>query len=343
MPLIVHQFIPMLEPGAVGAHTLLVRAALRAAGHESEIFATEVAPASGGEGARDPQTYTGGADVAIYQMAIGARLADAVGRHGERLVVNYHNLTPVRYLTGWDGGAVHGVTWGRAQLHSMAERAALGLADSRYNEAELIDADFGDTAVAPVLFELPANGAAPTTHADTSWLFVGRIAAHKAQHDVVKAFAAYRDAHDPHARLTLAGGGLASTYGRALTRFVHELDLDPWVSLPGFVADDELAALYRAADVFVSCSDHEGFCIPLVEAMHHGVPIVAYAAGAVPETLGDAGVALDTKDPWTIAAAVHRVLSDRVLQDALRTAGHARREDFALERSARTFVDAVTS
>jgi glycosyltransferase involved in cell wall biosynthesis len=344
---IIHQFTPILEPGAVGAHTLLARQALRDAGHESEIFAAEVAPALAREGAHRVHAYRGGADVIVYQMAIGAVVADELVRRAEPLVVNYHNLTPVRYLTGWDDSAVQGVAWGRSQLRELARRGALGLAVSQYNEAELIDAGFARTAVVPVLFETSAPRlASPRPGRDNggaTWLFVGRIAAHKAQHDIVKAFAAYRAVHDPAARLHLVGGGVDSTYGRTLRRFVHELDLDEAMSMPGSVTPAELGAFYDAADVFVVCSDHEGFCVPLIEAMYHDVPIVAYAAAAIPETLGDAGLLLDTKDPWTVAAAAHRVVNDASVRQHLRNAGRARIHEFDLARTAPRFVDAVIS
>jgi glycosyltransferase involved in cell wall biosynthesis len=143
--------------------------------------------------------------------------------------------------------------------------------------------------------------------------------------------------------LNLVGGGREDGYARTLQRFIHALGLDDAVTITGGVSDAQLAAHYAAADVFVVCSEHEGFCVPLLESMHHRVPIVAYAATAVPETLGEAGLLLDVKDPCTVAAAVDRVVGDTALRQQLVEAGSRRLQDFDLSRTGPAFVEAVTS
>ena len=173
-------------------------------------------------------------------------------------------------------------------------------------------------------------------------MFVGRVAPNKAQHDVVKAFAWYRRVFDAGASLTLVGGVSAGSYWVALQRFVTELGLSDAVRLAGSVPDAELEGLYRSADVFVCLSEHEGFCVPLLEAMAHGVPIVAFDAAAVPETLGDAGLLLGSKRPGFVAEAVARVVGDDRLRRALVDAGRVRLELFDLERSRRRLLDALT-
>jgi glycosyltransferase involved in cell wall biosynthesis len=172
-------------------------------------------------------------------------------------------------------------------------------------------------------------------------LFVGRLAANKAQHDIVKAFAAYRQFHDQRARLHLVGGGGDDPYGRTLRRFVEALGLQDAVTLTGGVSAAQLAAYYATADVFVVCSEHEGFCVPLLEAMHNRVPIVAYGATAVGETLARAGVVLPTKAPSVVAAAVARVVDDAALRGTLVDAGVERLGDFALERTRGKFWSAI--
>jgi glycosyltransferase involved in cell wall biosynthesis len=343
---IIHQFVPTLEPGAVGAHTLMVRDVLRAAGHTSDVFASEIEPVWADRGAhllRDSRTR---ADVIVYQMAIGSIVADAVLARDEPIVVNHHNLTPMRYITGWQPVAAHGVAWGRAQLRELAVRSRLGVADSSYNEQDLIEAGFTRTTVVPILLDLTTFGVAPApvpARRGVTWLFVGRLAPNKAQHDIVKAFAAYRRFHNPDAHLNLVGGGREDGYARTLQRFIHALGLDDAVTITGGVSDAQLAAHYATADVFVVCSEHEGFCVPLLESMHHRVPIVAYAATAVPETLGEAGLLLDVKDPCTVAAAVDRVVGDTALRRQLVEAGARRVQDFDLSRTGPAFVEAVTS
>ena len=345
--MIIDQFVPTLEPGAVGAHTLMVREVLRAAGHTSDIFASEIDPAWSEQGAhllRDARSRT---DVVVYQMAIGSIVADAVLARSDPIVVNHHNLTPMRYITGWQPVAAHGVVWGRGQLREFATRARLGIADSTYNEHDLMESGFARTTVVPILLDLASLDHEPVTapqrSAAVTWLFVGRLAPNKAQHDIVKAFAAYRQFHNADAHLHLVGGGREDGYARTLARFIHALDLDDSVTVTGGVSAAELAAQYRAADVFVVCSEHEGFCVPLLEAMHYGVPIVAYATTAVPETLGEAGLLLDVKDPCTVAAAVDRVVRDDALRRQLIDAGHERVVEFDVSRTGPAFVEAVTS
>jgi len=345
--MIVNQFVPTLEPGAVGAHSLVARDVLRAAGHTSDIYASEIDPAFADRGAHLLRDARGRADVVVYQMAIGSVVADAVLAREEPIVVNHHNLTPMRYIAGWQPVAAHGVVWGRGQLRELAERARLGIADSSYNEHDLIEAGFTRTTVVPILLDLRTLDVEPAARPErtdaVTWLFVGRLAPNKAQHDIVKAFAAYRRFHNPNARLYLVGGGREDGYARTLERFIHSLGLDDAVTLTGAVSAAELTAYYRAADVFVVCSEHEGFCVPLLEAMHHRVPIVAYASTAVPETLADAGLVLEVKDPCTVAAAVERVVESRTLRDQLVEAGVRRVRDFDLSRTGPAFVEAVTS
>jgi glycosyltransferase involved in cell wall biosynthesis len=172
-------------------------------------------------------------------------------------------------------------------------------------------------------------------------LFVGKISPHKAPHDLVKMLAVLRRLYDPAARLHLVGSPLGETYEPALRSFIAELGLDDAVNFAGSVSGAELEAYLQAADVFVCASDHEGFCVPLAEAMGHGIPIVAYGVTAVPETVGDAGLLLPDKAPLPFAAAVARVLSDKALRRYLADVGRARADAFNLPASQQRFVELV--
>jgi glycosyltransferase involved in cell wall biosynthesis len=291
-------------------------------------------------------------DVLLYQMAIGSEVADFVRERGRRLVVNHHSLTPVEFFQPWEPGATHGVTWGRRQLAELAPVTELAVAVSGHNQAELVEAGYRPTTVAPVLVDLDAfdrdvdAGALDELRrakkgGGSDWLFVGRVSPNKCHHDLIKALAAYRRLYDPHARLHLVGGSSSHAYWTTLQRFVAALGLTEAVRLTGAVPLSVLSAHFRAADVFVCLSEHEGFCVPLLEAMHHRLPIVAFGAAAVPETLAGAGVALDRKDPVTVAAAVHRVLDDDALRSALVGAGTARLGDFGLERTRARWLEVL--
>ena len=170
---------------------------------------------------------------------------------------------------------------------------------------------------------------------------MGKISPHKAPHDLVKMLDVLRRVDDPAARLHLVGSPLGETYEPALRAFIDELGLNEAVNLAGSVSGAELEAYFQAADVFVLASDHEGFCVPLAEAMGHGVPIVAYGVTAVPETVGGAGLVLDDKSPVPFAAAVARVLRDATLRAVLVGAGRERAAGFDLEASTARFVSLV--
>jgi L-malate glycosyltransferase len=350
----IHHFVPRLEGGAVGAHVLqLRRLTEEITGRRSEIFAGSAAPAFVSR-CRPHQEYGTRVrprrdDVLVYQMAIGSPVAVSLYGRRQTLVVNHHNLTPVRFLSGWDIDATEGIIAGEAQLRELGRAAALGVADSAYNEAELYAAGYETTAVAPVLVDLDAMTGQRDLSVERTlddakqaggrdWLFVGRLSPNKCQHQVIKAFAAYRKVYDPAARLWLVGGGSVHRYTTALQRFVHALGLGETVTLTGSVSEGALASYYRHADAFVCLSEHEGFCIPLLEAMWHRVPIVALATSAVPETLDGAGLSLPMgvehqPAPAVVAAAVHRVMSDEALRKQLLAAQSARVKQLSLEHS----------
>jgi glycosyltransferase involved in cell wall biosynthesis len=356
----VHQFVPTLEPGAVASHTRFARDLLRAAGYDSEIYAQFINGDAANWGAREYKQFARDQRRAktkttiIYQLAIGSNVADYVAKRSEQLIVNYHNLTPGRFLGGWDASAAFGVTWGRNQLPMLAARSDLAIAVSRYNERDLQDAGFTNTTVVPFFYdatEIPKEGdpatrdrlAAERAGSGHEWLFVGRFTPNKCQHDLVKAFVAYQRVYDPDARLRMVGGGLDSRYGRALVDFIAALHLESAIECKASATPAELAAYYQSADVFVITSEHEGFCVPLLEAMHHDIPVVAFDAGAVAETVGDAGIVLDSKSPELIAGAVARVMRDANVRGALVAAGRQRLDAFDLESAGKAFVAAVES
>ncbi|HUF32050.1 MAG TPA: glycosyltransferase [Acidimicrobiales bacterium] len=352
MPPAVHQLIPSFTPrSAVGNHTLQVRALLHELGVRSEVYVGEASREVVGI-SRPFREYEGApGDVLLYQASTGSALADFVRTRDERLVVNYHNITPSAMFAPWEPHVAAELVAGRRQVADLAARTTIAIADSSYNAGELDAFGYRNTTVVPILLDTATFERAVDTAAldrlrsagarGATWLFVGRVAPNKAQHDLMKALAVYRRTYDPHARLVLVGGSSSHAYWTALESYRAALQLDDAVTFAGDVTDGELAAHYRAADVFVCASEHEGFCVPLLEAMHHELPIVAYASTAVPETLGDGGICIPSKAPTTFAAAVHRVLSDRALVDALAAAGRARLADFALDRTRAAFAVAL--
>ncbi|MEX2659875.1 MAG: glycosyltransferase family 4 protein [Acidimicrobiales bacterium] len=353
----IHQLVPSFGArDAIGAHTLQVQRVLRGLGLRSEIYVGDahrevrrsVHPYRDLEGARGGEpTWL------LYQCSTGSPVADWLLHRPERKLSNYHNITPAPFFEPWEPHVGAELAEARRQLGELAPAIELGIADSAYNEAELVAVGYRRTTVVPILldtatFEHDVDRAeldrllAVKAKGGADWLFVGRVAPHKAQHDLIKAFAAYRRVYDPLARLHVIGGSSSHAYWTALERFVADADLGEAVDLAGSVSPGVLAARYRVADAFVCVSEHEGFCVPLLEAMHHEVPIVAYGVTAVPETLAGAGLVLDDKAPVTVATAVHRVLSDEALRLQLVAAGRRRLDDFSLDHSSARLADVVT-
>ena len=341
---------------AVSGHTVRARRILRDLGFESEIFAERSHAADPEAGVLPLDAFERRSDHAdtwlLYQHSIGSRLGRFLLDRPERLVVNYHNVTPASFFEPWDLSIAAELALGRRHTAMLATRATAGIAVSAYNEAELREAGFRRTEVAPVLFDVeslrrdvdqPAleRRLAAKEAGGADIVFVGRVAPHKAQHDLVRAVAAYRRAYDPSARLHLVGARSSERYWSALQAFIDDAGLHDAVTLTGAVSAGELGAYYRSADLFLCLSDHEGFCVPLLEAMANDVPVVGFAAAAVPETLAGAGVLIDSKDGATVAAAMHLVLEDAKRRDALVEAGRRRLADFTPDVLQQRFEQAV--
>lgn len=245
-----------------------------------------------------------------------------------RTLLLSHNVTPEEWF--WPYEPVEGVRCklGREQLHELAGRVDRLAGVSDFNARELRAASGRPADVIPVLFDPaalgPASGnsrAEPRT--SPTILFVGRLAPHKRQDLVIRAFACYRQ-WESSARLVLVGNPLSPAYGQQLAAMARELAGDA-VSFETGLAPHELGGRYRAADVFLCLSEHEGFCIPLLEAFRFGLPVVARDAAAVAEVVGDAGVLLGPADGIdTVAQLLRIVTADGELRDELRARGERR-------------------
>jgi glycosyltransferase involved in cell wall biosynthesis len=339
---------------AIGTHVLHLRQLLRDLGFASDIWCVgafeevrsechlldELLPQ------QRPGTWW------LYHLSNGSPAADIVLRRSEPLLVDYHNITPGSLFEPWVDWAAESSHEARQQLKKLAARSFFSFADSAYNASELTEGGFVRTLVVPPLFDPTSHAHDPDaatlkeleserTGGGADWLFVGRVAPPKAQHDLIKAFACFRRLYDPLARLHLVGTWMGDEYPRALMHFADRLGLGTSVRLPGPVSDEVLCAYYATADVFVSASDHEGFFIPMVEAMQFGLPVVAYAAGAVPETAESAALVLADKSPLALSTAVARVIADESLRRTLVELGRARAEQFSPVRTGERWRRAV--
>jgi L-malate glycosyltransferase len=355
-PVAVHQFVATLNPhDATGSHTLQLRDALRAAGWRSEIFAEaihdDLAPDAWKHWMYPEHAAPG--DVAIYQFTTSSAVAGYLAEHGLPLILDFHNFTRPEYFAGWEPQSVRRAAAAADELALLAPQALLGMAKSPFSEQELRRAGCRRTTVVPVLADYGRVNAPPDPRVaaelaggkaagGTDVLFVGRIVPSKAQHELVKALWAYRRLYDGAARLHLVGGTSSFAYTKALQDYVDDLGLSAAVRLPGEVSDAALAAYFEAADVYLSLSAHEGFGVPLVEAMVAGVPVVTRGAGAVSDTVAEAALVLAAADPSYVAAALHRVRTDERLRSTLTSAGTRRAAALTADAPGR-IVDAVAT
>lgn len=336
----VHQFLPSLSRGdAIGHHVQRIRPILERFG-PSRIY-VDTCEASLRKVALPYRAYEPSpGDVAVYHSSIGSPMARWLLGVPVPVIVDYHNVTPVLYFAAYEPRIAALLYAGRIECALLAGRSPLGIADSAYSAREMEGMGYPSAATVPIFLDHAAYERPPdrrlldrllATKTGTDVLYVGRLAPNKRQEDVMKAFALYRRHFDPGARLFLVGRASSPRYARALEEFAAELGVGG-IHMVGGVSDEQLFAHYRAADAYLSMSEHEGFCVPLVECMIFGVPVVAYAAAAVPETLGEAGVLVRHRRYEEIAALVHLVATDAGARGRLVAAGRARLELFRPEQ-----------
>jgi glycosyltransferase involved in cell wall biosynthesis len=311
---------------AISNEALAIQRHLRASGFESDIFAEGIHPrmARLARPLWEYEQVSSARTVCLFHFSIGSAASRLIHRAPDRLVCVYHNITPGEWFLGFHAHLAGLCYHGRRELAAFAPRTELGLADSEFNRHELQQAGFARTAVLPIVQDLAALAPPPAPAARRMWddgrvnlLFVGRIIPNKKIDDLIRTFALYQRHLHARSRLLLVGDYRGhERYFDRLQEMVRALGVQE-VVFTGHVDDDDLRAAYAAADLFLCLSEHEGYCVPLVEAMACGVPVVAYDAGAVAETLRGGGLLLREKDPATVAEAVHAVLTDVDLRRAL--------------------------
>ena len=344
----VHQFHPTIAYGdAVGNDCFELQGLLWRCGVRSELFAEDARPEVRAfvRGWRDLREAPLDGAALLVHVSMGNETLDEVGALSVPKAVVYHNITPAKFFEGVSDHNRHYAELGRAQIGRLATQVELGIGDSEFNRQELAAAGYAKTAVVPIALDWSAYDVAPDAvvlarlrAGGTAIVAMGQLLPQKAIHDVIAAFAAYR-AHDPGAHLYLVGSGaMSGDYGRRLRDDVARLGLGEAVTFTGKVGMAQWVAYYQGASALLTLSDHEGFWVPGLEAMRFGLPIVAHAAGAVPDTVGDAGLLLADIAPDAVAAALERVVSDQALRADLAAKGRVRLAEFspaAVERKLR--------
>jgi glycosyltransferase involved in cell wall biosynthesis len=336
----IHQVLPNMAYGdAISNQALFIRAVLRAAGYVSNIYVRHADPNICHESSALTDVAIAPSAGIIYHHSIGTELTPRIVAHPGPKFLIYHNITPDAFYEPYRPQFAEILRTGREELSGLARHFLASAGDSKFNSDELNEHGFRDPtilpiAVDPLRWEIPADPKIMSEMQDgqTNILFVGRIAANKKQDDLIDAFEIYLRL-DPEARLVLVGLlNEEDPYASYIRDLIESRGLGDSVKVTDCVNDGQLAAYYRSAHLFWSMSEHEGFGVPLVEAMWFDIPVLAFKSSAVPETLGEAGFMFTSKtDMESLAALAHLVVTDRKLREAIITAQRQRRLAFLPE------------
>lgn len=324
----VDQLVPAYHRGdAIGDEATHLRRFFESQGFESRIFrlTCDRDLESESESFVDfPEPLP--SDITILHFALPSPLTPAFRRLRSKKVIIYHNVTSPEFFSGYSEEMVRIARLGREELRSLAGIVDIALADSPFNARELGELGFRDSHVFPLYIDLgkyerPMNAFVHRLFRDgrTNILFVGRVAPNKKIEDLIKATFYYKKFISPLVRLIVVGKTEAlPAYYHALAKLAEDFFLaSEEVCFTGHLPDDEMFAVYRAADVFLSLSEHEGFCLPLVESMIFDLPIIAYDSTAVPYTLDGAGILIRDKRAERVAELLDIIVRSGNLRENL--------------------------
>jgi L-malate glycosyltransferase len=368
----VHQFLPTLSSrDAIGNEALLMQQVLRDAGFQSDIYVerSEASLKSKTKNINTYPFYAPNASVLIFHYSVASDSFLRIAASKSAICLRYHNVTPAHFFHPIHDATSHFVCrLGRDQLEIATSASQWGLADSRYNELELNALGLADTKVMPLLRNYSAL--ANNTTVDQALLqalrstqqgteiknltFVGRLAPNKKQEDLIELLYAYHRHYSENTRLVIVGSPYSKSFLNNLVTYAKDLNLNPHTGLQGIearhkvvvtgsVSDNELATIYRSADAFVCASEHEGFCVPIVEAMGFEIPILTHNATALPGTVGSAGLVTDKFDKVLFVKSLHSVLTDTQLINRLKENARKEFEKFSLSVNKLAFIHHVSN
>jgi L-malate glycosyltransferase len=325
----IHQLVPALHDGdAIGDSARAMRDYLRARGYVSDIYAYNIDESIAAEAldfnATQPRSNPD--DILILHFALPSGMTDFLKRSSCKKALIYHNVTPAFYWLGYDNSLLHLAYAGRKELESLSPFVDRAAGDSEYNRKEMEQLQFRSTCVLPIYVKQERYLIEPSSYVMNSlendtfyFLFVGRVAPNKRLEDILKLLFIYKNLYHSLVRVIFVGKtDVVPSYTTALRdlrgRFGIMMDE---ILFTGHVDWPELVAYYKKSHVFISMSEHEGFCVPLVEAMICETPIVAYSTTAIPDTLGDAGFQFREKDFVKIAGICHKIREDTHFRNSI--------------------------
>lgn len=362
----IHQFVHTLSYGdAISNEAISISRLLRSIGIESHIYSVHAHEKLKSEVRlwnlfqEDlEESKSKNEEVAvILHFSIGSPLNDIYLKEtGFKRALIYHNLTPEAWFFGYNPRVVADLRKGRTELPELLKSVDVALADSEFNKNELLEFGCKNAAVLPLLIDekkwsIPRNNGIYNilkSKRGVNILHVGRFAPNKCLHDIIKAFYFYHHKIQKNSKLWLIGSDIdTEIYSFELRLLINELRLKDFVEIVGTVADSELKAFYEAADVYLCMSEHEGFCVPIIEAMHFGLPVIAFNSSAVGDTVADGGILFNEKKFAEIAELINIIVTDNNLKSNLVAQGKERVKFFSeqhfVSRINKTLVEPIQS
>ncbi len=353
----IHQVCARLQFGdAITNHVLRIHQEFIKWGMESHVYAHETdkicAPMSEGEQVYARRFSRRKEDLLLYHYSVfnpNHRLYLAARN---KKVLIYHNITPPNFFQEFNPAIAEVCRQGLELLPRLRD-CDLALGDSEFNRLELVEAGFRDShsGVLPIFIDWPRYEGlynrellARLSDGRVNLLFVGRLVPNKRFEDLIRLFAVYKRKVNARSRLIIPGSTWSFEYNNLLIRLIRNFGLEDSVEMPAQVwgvPDADLLAYFRAATVLVSMSEHEGFCVPLVESMHFGLPVVAFDCTAIPYTLAGAGVLFKRKDYPILAETLECLVTDETFRTTMIERGRARLADFSEERLSHTLMDHI--
>ena len=348
----IYQVSPSLAYGdAIGNNVLALNEALKEAGYQTQIYAENIDPRLSNGNVKPIKDYKDSLEnIVIYHLSIGCELNEKIRGYKARIIVVYHNVTPPDFWQPYNKEFAKLCEYGLKTAKNLSEKPEMCFADSDYNKQDLIKMGYScPIKTLPILIAFDDYKKKPSQkiidqYKDDGYVnlvFTGRVAPNKKQEDIIAAFYYYKNYINPKSRLIIAGSfDKKDIYYNKLKKYVEELELED-VCFTGHIPFDEILAYYQIADLLVCMSEHEGFCVPLVEAMYFHVPIIAYDCAAVGETLGGSGILLKNKDPRLVAEAINRVIEDDQLKKKIIASEEERLKYFDNSRIKKEFINYI--
>ena len=334
----IHQILPTISPGdAIGNEAQEIKRVLNEWGYKSEIYAQNIHPKINAKKYTEYKKISSKENILIFHFSIGSEVSEFVKKLPDKKIMIYHNITPPEYFCGVNETLVNLLENGKKELRSLVDHIDLAVGVSEYNRLELQEMGFKNTDVLPIIINFheysSPNKKLLSKYDDdfVNLLFVGRVTPHKRQEDIIKVFYYYK-LINPKSRLFLAGSYEGcEIYSDYLKKLIQELNMKD-VYLLGKISFNDLISYYKLADFFICMSEHEGFCVPILESMYFEVPIIAYKSTAIPFTLEDTGILVKEKNYCEIAEMVNVLIEDEELRSTLVKKQKDRLENFKREK-----------